>query len=92
MHYGTINRIDLARGFGFIREDQRDGRKDIFFHCSELRGLKFNDHLIELRVKYSRATSKKGFVALNIFESDEEPAAAPTKDSKFEASQGRCSS
>jgi cold shock CspA family protein len=81
MHYGTIIRINEPRGFGFIRQDQRDGR-DIFFHCRELRGgLKFNDQLVERRVRYSRVTSEKGFVAVNVFPSDEQPLEPPEKDS-----------
>jgi cold shock CspA family protein len=81
MQYGTIIRINLARGFGFVRQDQRDGR-DIFFHCRELRGgLRFNDQLIEQRVRYSRVTSEKGFVAVNVFPSDEQPPEPAAKDS-----------
>jgi cold shock CspA family protein len=86
---GTIIRVSPPqRFFGFIRPDIRDGR-DVFFHGSQLRGgLEFSETLLEMRVRFTRVTTDKGFTAVNVFQLTDEAAAAPARDLKFEASQG----
>jgi cold shock CspA family protein len=64
--FGTITKIVLGRGFGFIRE--RDGeRKETFFHASQLRGgLQFDERLLELEVEYDVKETFGGPKAENV--------------------------
>lgn len=47
---GTIKRIVKDRGFGFIRNDE--DHDDLFFHLSELVGVKFEQLEPGMRVAY----------------------------------------
>jgi cold shock CspA family protein len=49
MRTGTILKLNLERGFGFIGEP---GEADTFFHISVLDGLPFDEQLIGQRVEY----------------------------------------
>jgi cold shock CspA family protein len=77
--FGTIVRLNLERGFGFIAST---GEPDYFFHCRELRdGLVFNEQLRERRVRFSLATGGQGLKAVNVFPLEDEPPAVPEKES-----------
>ncbi len=68
--FGTIVRLNLERGFGFIAST---GEPDYFFHCRELRaGLTFDEQLRERFVRFSLATGQQGLKAINIFPADQE--------------------
>lgn len=47
---GTVKRIIKDRGFGFIRNDE--DREDLFFHVSELVGVKFDELKVGDRVTF----------------------------------------
>lgn len=65
--FGTITRIVLGRGFGFIRERGSAERKETFFHASQLRGgLEFDERLVQLEVEYDVKESYRGQKAENI--------------------------
>jgi cold shock CspA family protein len=65
--YGTITKIIVDRGFGFIRERGSTEKKELFFHCSELRdGLVFGEHIIARDVQYEIKETFKGPQAANI--------------------------
>ena len=65
--FGTITKIVLGRGFGFIRERDSGERKDIFFHASQLRGgLEFDERLLQLEVEYDVKETYSGQKAENI--------------------------
>lgn len=64
---GTITKVVLGRGFGFIRELDGAKRKDIFFHASQLRGgLQFDERLLELEVEYDVKETFGGPKAENV--------------------------
>ena len=52
MAKGTIRRLIIDRGFGFIRTEQR---QDLFFHGSELQGVDYSSlregQQVELRLE-----------------------------------------
>jgi len=65
--HGTITKIVLGRGFGFIRERGSAEPKRIFFHASQLRGgLEFDGRLLELEVEYDVRETFGGPKAENI--------------------------
>jgi len=65
--FGTITKIVLGRGFGFIRERESTERKEVFFHASQLRcGLEFDERLLELEVEYDVKETFGGPKAENI--------------------------
>jgi len=65
--FGTITKIVLGRGFGFIRERDGAAPKDIFFHASQLPGdLQFDERLLELEVEYDVKETFGGPKAENI--------------------------
>lgn len=64
MHEGTITRIVMERGFGFIGEA---GQPDVFFHASDLAdGMEFCEQLLELRVRFNIIATAKGLRAANV--------------------------
>ena len=63
MARGTIAKIVLDRGFGFIRGN--DG-KDVFFHRSGLVGLNFEDLEQGLTVDFEVEKGPKGLRAANV--------------------------
>ncbi len=50
MPHGTIVRVNVDRGFGFIRPDA--GRQDLFFHATALEGVTFEELREGQRVEY----------------------------------------
>jgi len=65
--FGTITKIVLGRGFGFIRERDSAERKEIFFHASQLRGgLEFDERLLERQVEYDVKETFGGPKAENV--------------------------
>jgi cold shock CspA family protein len=83
MLFGTLTKIDVQRGFGFVAQDQ-PGEKNLFFHAKDLRGGlqgKFSKHLEGVRVNYRRTTCRRGVQATDIIPANEERPAAPTKES-----------
>ena len=61
---GKIKKI-MEKGFGFIAP--ADGNKDIFFHCSALKGSATWDDLREgLPVDYDVEQGEKGPKAINV--------------------------
>ena len=64
MHDGTIIRLHLSRGFGFIASPNQP---DTFFHCKDLAdGLPFDETLQELRVRFDIVTTAKGQRAASV--------------------------
>lgn len=62
---GTIIRIVLDKGFGFIRCSGH--RENVFFHASELSGgLEFNEQLVERYVAFSVQSDSQGLKAVGI--------------------------
>lgn len=67
MASGTIVKLKLDRGFGFIAEDGRRTGRDLFFHCSALRGgLEFDETLLQRRVTFNVAGTEYKPSAENI--------------------------
>jgi cold shock CspA family protein len=65
MRHGTVKNIS-ERGFGFISEL---AGPDLFFHCSSLIDLEFDEQLIGRRVQFEvvpDVKSKKGPKAVNV--------------------------
>lgn len=46
---GYVKKIVAEKGYGFI---QCAGLPDLFFHCTELENLEFDERLIERRVRF----------------------------------------
>jgi cold shock CspA family protein len=64
--FGTITKIVLGRGFGFIRERSAEP-KDVFFHATQLRGgLEFDERLLELAIEYDVKETYAGQKAENV--------------------------
>ncbi|PIQ91911.1 MAG: cold-shock protein [Parcubacteria group bacterium CG11_big_fil_rev_8_21_14_0_20_39_14] len=63
MQKGTIARL-TDRGFGFISRE--GGEKDLFFHSSELKNVKFNDLQEGDKVTFEVAEGPKGLNATNV--------------------------
>lgn len=62
---GVVVRINVDRGFGFIRTDQTG--PDAFVHFRDLaKGLEFDETLIERRVEFDVVTVEKGLRARNV--------------------------
>jgi cold shock CspA family protein len=82
MLYGTLVKIN-EKGFGWIKQDQA-GEKDLYFHCSELRGGlqgKFSKHLEGVRVNYQRTACRRGLQATNIIPANDDHPAPPAEES-----------
>ncbi len=63
MSTGTVKFFNEGKGFGFITQDE--GKKDFFFHVSELQGSTINDGD---RVEFDLGESQKGPCAVNVRE------------------------
>jgi CspA family cold shock protein len=63
MTHGVIRLLVGERGFGFV---SHDSGKDIFFHHSELDGIKFRLLKKGQTVSYRIGLGDKGFVAKDI--------------------------
>lgn len=69
MHEGTVLRVVIGKGFGFISVAGQAG--DAFFHHADLRdGLEFGESLLERRVKFDVVSGPKGLRARNISAAD----------------------
>ena len=62
MAEGTIKRL-TDKGFGFIATG---GEKDMFFHSSNLDGVRYDDLQEGQRVSYTEANGPKGPCAENV--------------------------
>ena len=68
MHTGTICKVKIERGFGFISEPQQP---DCFFHASDLAAdLEWSERLCELRVAFDVVGTPRGPRARNIRPAD----------------------
>lgn len=63
MTNGVIRLLDGERGYGFVSSD---GGKDIFFHYSQLQGVKFQTLKKGQSVSYKVGLGDKGFIAKDI--------------------------
>jgi len=64
---GTIKTIVEGKPFGFIlKENQKEGEKDLFFHESELRGMTLAELKLGDAVTFEVAEGDKGPFAKNI--------------------------
>jgi cold shock protein len=55
---GTIARIVVDRGFGFVQSPDSD--RDLFFHAKDLVGLDFDELLLERRVQFEVEQTDRG--------------------------------
>lgn len=63
MAEGTIKRLVMDRGFGFIRTDAGE---DLFFHRSHVQGVSFESLTERQRVSFTEGKGPKGPVAENV--------------------------
>jgi len=63
---GTIDRLRVERGFGFIRPAKDNGRGDHFFHCTAFTGAPFDERLIGMQVVFDSESCEKGLQAVNV--------------------------
>lgn len=63
MPEGTIKRIVMDRGFGFI---DVGSRKDLFFHFSALQGARMEDLQEGQKVEYEEGDGPKGPRAVSV--------------------------
>ena len=63
MTTGVIRRVVGERGFGFV---SNTGGRDIFFHYSQVEGVKFQSLREGQSVSYRVGLGAKGFVAKDI--------------------------
>jgi CspA family cold shock protein len=63
MTNGIITLVDGERGYGFV---SNHSGKDIFFHYSELHGVKFQTLKKGQSVSYRVGLGDKGFIAKDI--------------------------
>ncbi len=61
---GTIKKIIVEKGFGFITVDGEE--KDLFFHRNELKGVNYDELKEGDRVSFEKTDSPKGPNATNI--------------------------
>ena len=61
---GTIKRIMMDKGYGFIASDELD--KDVFFHSTELVGVEFNDLREGDAVTFEVKETEKGMNAVQV--------------------------
>lgn len=69
METGNIQYINKEKGFGFITPSGKDASvkgNNIFFHCSRVVDLKFEDIQINDKVGYTEEESQKGLQAVNV--------------------------
>ena len=62
MPTGTIKKLVVDRGFGFITHEQGD----IFFHCSAVAGTNFEDLHEGQTVEYQVEQGKRGPQAIGV--------------------------
>jgi CspA family cold shock protein len=60
MATGVIKRINVDKGFGFIRPDERSFDGDLFFHRSALQDVQFEALHEGDAVEFELGTSPKG--------------------------------
>lgn len=63
MSNGVIRLLDGERGYGFV---SNNSGKDIFFHYSQLQGIKFQTLKKGQSVSYKVGLGEKGFVAKDV--------------------------
>ncbi len=63
MSNGVIRLLDGERGYGFV---SNHSGKDIFFHYSQLQGVKFQALKKGQNVSYKVGLGDKGFVAKDV--------------------------
>jgi len=63
MTTGVVRRLVGEHGYGFVSST---AGKDIFFHCSELHGIKFQSLREGQTVAYKVGLGEKGFIAKEI--------------------------
>lgn len=54
---GIIKAVKIDRGFGFIEPAERG--EDLFFHCSALVGLEFDEQLYGRRVEFDEELDRR---------------------------------
>lgn len=64
MEQGTIAKLVSDRGFGFIHREGQD--KDLFFHSTELAGVKFEELQEGQQVKFELSDGPKGLAAVKV--------------------------
>ena len=62
---GTIAAVKLTEGFGFIRR-RGASRREVFFHRLDLRGLEFDEQLLERDVAFELEETPRGQRARNV--------------------------
>lgn len=69
MASGTVSRVCVDRGFGFIARP--NGEPDVFFHFRDLaESLAFDEALQEMRVVFDAEQTDKGWRARNVRPAD----------------------
>ncbi len=63
MAEGTIKRLVMDRGFGFIKTDSGE---ELFFHRSHVQGVSFESLAERQRVSFTEGHGQKGPVAENV--------------------------
>ena len=63
MKEGFIATVREDKGFGYIASP---GQRDVFFHCSSLVDIEFDQRLLNRRVEFSVQASERGPRAINI--------------------------
>ena len=63
MHEGTILRVLVDRGFGFIGEPNGP---DVFFNINDCIELEWTEQLVGLRVRFEIINTPKGMKARNV--------------------------
>ena len=63
MAQGTIKKLVSDRGFGFISQEQGG---DIFFHCTAVVGVSFEDLRVGQPVEYQVEQGKRGLQAVGV--------------------------
>lgn len=71
---GTVVRLMMEKGYGFIRREGQD--KDLFFHANELVGVAFNDLHEGDAVTFEVVDSPKGQSATKVSRKEGEVSAA----------------
>lgn len=56
---GTIKALQLEKGFGFLRPSGGEKTDELFFHCSQLIGLDWDQTLMERRVVFDEGFDQR---------------------------------
>jgi cold shock CspA family protein len=67
MHEGTIDRLRLEKGFGFIRAA---GLDDVFFNVGDVTDMEWDETLLERRVRFYIVTTERGLKAKQVCPAD----------------------